>query len=260
MKTLFKGLSYNFKAFDHFSENKDLWKYVLIPLCLNLLVLVILSSLYISWFDEILMFLSKPVAALDIIDPQGIWDTIKDGFYWVVRGFFRIFVFLLSVLALFVLIYFVSSLVNAPFYELLSERVLIKKGLKEDYPFEWKRFVEEWAHSMKIELFKFLVLSLPSIALVFLSWVPVVGFAFTVLSFVFVSWYFAFGVIAFPMVLLRKDFKEILQFGRQNKALLVGFGLPALVPVFGIFLVSFQVVGGTLLYIEKQQNAQPVIT
>lgn len=255
MKNFFEGLAYNFKGFEVFSTQKGLWRFVLIPLILNILILILVSAIYIHFFNEILDFLSAPVNALDVLDPSGIWDYMVDGFYWILRGIFRLLVFLFSLLLLFVLIYVLGSLVNAPFYEFLSEKILIAKGLRKNMPFQWQRFKEEWLHAMKVELFKFLVLGVPLTLIGILAWIPVVGVVFTFLSFLFISWYFALGIVSYPMVLLRKDFKEILRFGRKNKSLLMGFGLPVLLPVIGIFLVSFQIVGGTVMYIERSESS-----
>lgn len=252
MRTFFKGLSYNFKAFDVFSSQKGLWRYVGIPLLLNITIFVILSLVYVQYFYEILDWMASPVAALDVADPSGIGQHLLDLFYLLLRGIFYVLVFALSVVALFVAIYILSALVNAPFYELLSEKVLIARGLREDRPFAWQRFRVEWWRAMKVELYKLLFLTIPMLLLGILSWVPVVGLVMTFFSFVFLSWYFAFGMVSYPMILLEKDFAEIFQFARSNKRLLIGLGIPSLIPIVGVLLVSFQIVGATVLYVEKE--------
>ncbi|MBF0105090.1 MAG: EI24 domain-containing protein [Deltaproteobacteria bacterium] len=255
MKNFFKGFSYNMKGFYYLIDHKGLWKYILIPLTINVAALVLFIALYAGYFDVIFQSISAPLSGMDIQNPEGFFDQLLDGGWWVVRNFFMVILFLLSLVAAFVVIYIFCSVVNAPFYELLSEKVLKQKGVLVERPFNVKGLLGEILHSLKIEICKLLLFICVSVILVLLGWIPVIGLLFSFLGFLFASWYIALGLCTYPMVLDRRPFGHIITWARQNKMVLTGFGLPSLVPVLGLLMIHFQVVGGTLIYADLRDQS-----
>lgn len=251
MKDFLSGLSYNFTGLKYFLSHKNLWKYAIIPLVINFLLLILLVSLYVSFFDNIFLYISKPLAGIDITNPQGALWHVLDGLLWVVRGLFTLFIFLVALVLIFVSVFFLGSVINSPFYESLSEHVQIMAGRLPPQPFRWNFFLAAIIHSLKLEGLKFLLFILVSGVLFFLGWIPVVGIIFSVLGFFFTAWLFAFGICAYPMILKRLPLSEIFSWGLKRKSLLIGFGLPSVIPFVGLLIANFQVVGGTLLYLEQ---------
>lgn len=242
------------RGFQFFLAQKKLWKFVLIPLVINSLALILLISLYFAYFNDLFVFVTKPLGALDITDPQNYWWHFLDGLLWVARQLLQIVFILLSLVMIFVAVFLLSSLINSPFYESMAEKILILKECREDRPFTMDLFFKETVHSLKIELYKLVLFLSLTVVLVLFSFIPVVGLVFSLLAFIFTSWFFAFGLSAFPMVLDRLKFRQILRWGLNHKMALIGFGLPSMIPIIGLLLISFQVVGGTLLYIDNKNN------
>jgi len=260
MRQFFKGLSYNLEGFRYFFANPKLWKYVLVPTLINFLALIILVTLYVSYFNDIFLLLTKPLSGLDILEPQNFWGHFFDGTLWIVRQLFKLLVFLVSLILIFVVVFLISSVINAPFYEAMSEKILELLGLGTASTF--KGFIKNFVYSLKIEMSKFFIFAGAVLVLFLLSWLPVVGVIFSILMFLFVAWMFAFGLCTYPMVVAGASFTQMLRWGWNHKALLTGFGLPSVIPFLGLFIIFFQIAGGTLLYVgvEKEKNQQMKLT
>lgn len=253
MKDFLSGLSYNFTGLKYFLSHKILWKYAVLPLIINFFLLIALVSLYVAFFENIFLYISKPLAGIDIANPQGALWHILDGLLWAVRGFFTVFIFLTALVLIFVSVFFLGSIVNAPFYETLSEHVQMLEGKLPPQPFRWNFFLAAVVYALKLEGVKFLLFVLVSGALFLLSWIPVLGVVFSVLGFFFTAWLFAFGICTYPMVLKRLPLSEIFSWGLKRKSMLIGFGLPSVIPFLGLLIANFQVVGGTLLFLKETQ-------
>lgn len=253
MRDFLSGLSCNFTGLKYFLSHKTLWKYAIIPLVINFFLLIVLVSLYVAFFENIFLYISKPLAGIDIVNPQGALWHVLDGLLWVVRGFFTVFIFLMALVLIFVAVFFLGSVINSPFYEALSEHVQMLEGRLPPQPFRWNFFLAAILHSLKLEGVKFLLFILVSGVLFLLSWIPAIGIVFSVLGFFFTAWLFAFGICTYPMVLKRLPLPEIFSWGLERKSMLMGFGLPSVIPFVGLLIVHFQVVGGTLLYLGKTE-------
>lgn len=253
MTNLFKGLHFNTLGLKYFWKHKNLWKFVLLPLVINFFILVLFVFLVSNYFQDIyhaLVF--RSFGSLDVVDPQGLWQHFYDGVLWVFRLFLKIFIFLISMIVILVLTYVLSVLINSPFYELLSENVLIQKGVRQEKPFQWKEFWYEILHSWKAELAKVLFFIFFSVLLFVLSFVPVLGVVVAFCQILFSSWFFAFGICAYPLILKKEKISSLFKWGLSHKMILTGFGLPSLIPLIGLALMPFQIVGGTLLYAEVE--------
>jgi len=231
---------------------KKLWKFALIPLIINILAFILLVTLYVHYYDDIFLIITKPLGTLDIANPHNFLLHILDGLLWFLRGIFKVLFFLISFIIIFLVVLFLSSLVNAPFYEAMAEKILILKNKREDRPFKFNIFWGDLLHSLKIELFKIIFFFGVAALLFLLGWIPVVGPFFSFLGILFAAWVFAFGLCTFPMVINRDGFRDILTWAKSEKMTLIGFGLPSLIPFVGLLIIHFQVVGGTLLFIDRK--------
>lgn len=254
MTNFFSGIGFNLKGFRYFLAHRNLWKFAFLPLLLNSLLLILMLSLYLNYFNEIFAFITSPLDQVDVIDPQGFLWKIADVSLWFVRNLLMVVFFVLAMIAIVVIVYFLGSMVNAPFYEMMVEKILIVEGRRTEVPFTFKRFGLELLHSLKIEIFKLTLFVGGSALLFVLSFIPVVGFAFSLAGFFFASWTFAFGLSSIAFVLEHASFGKMFKWASSRKFLLIGFGLPALIPFVGILLMNFQVVGGTLLYLQESQG------
>jgi uncharacterized protein involved in cysteine biosynthesis len=254
MKNFFTGLSYNFTAIQYFFSHKQIWKFTIIPIIVNFFLLILLTTLYLNYFDDIFSFISGPLGSMDVENPEGFWSHALDTILWGVRNLFKIVFFILSLVLIFVGIFILSSIINSPFYESMAEKIMVIEGVFDERPFNWKAMIQETLQSLKMEGFKIILFIAIATALWFLSWIPIVGFVFTVIGFFFTSWLFAMGICTFPMIIEHRKFKEILSWALNKKSTLIGFGIPSLIPFLGIMILPMQVIGGTLLYIKGKAN------
>lgn len=252
MKSIFRGFGYNIKGWRYFFAHKTLWKFALIPFFLNILFFALILFLYFHFYDDVFATLFKPFSKWDIENPQGFWQNVFDVAYWFLRLLMKATIFIVSFLLILMSGYLASLIMNGPFYELLSEKVLVLHGKCEDKSFALKAFFSEIKHSFKNEVAKIVLFITVTFVLFLLSWIPILGIVATVLQFAFSAWFFAFGVCTYPPVLLRLPTSKIIKWGTSHKPLLFGFGLPSLIPFVGLLLMNFQVVGGTLLYMDNQ--------
>lgn len=258
MKKFLTGFSYNFSGFKFLISNKSLWKYCVIPFLINLLLLFLLVSLYVTCFSQIFVFITKPLGSLNVMDPHGVMLHVADVLLWLIRHVFMVIFFLFSIIMIFVFVFVLGSFINSPFYESLSEKVLILKGVIQDRPFSLKNiFTETWI-GLKIEVIKTILFLSFYFVFFLISWIPLLGVLGGVVNFFFTAWLFAYGLCSYPMIIQKVSAPDILRWGRKNKIELVGFGLPSVIPFLGLLTIFFQVVGGTLFYLERHDEESSV--
>lgn len=255
MTRFFEGLSYNIKGWRYFWNNAVLWKYALVPLCLNIVAAGFFLSLYWHYAGSLYAALVKPLLAFDVATPVTFWQHVADVALWFIRVGLKTIVFVVSLALMAATSFLSASIVNGPFYELLCEHVLILLGRRTPVPFSFKGFVSECLHAFRVELTKAAAFVVVSGALFVLSWIPFVGALFAFAQFVFAAWFFAFGICAYAFVLDKIGPATIFRWGRRNAMRLIGFGLPSLIPLVGLVLSHFQVVGATLLYVDSLDEA-----
>lgn len=254
---LFSGLSFNLKGMRYFWAERSLWKFAFVPFVINILFLVGLISLYVSFFGPLFEFITSPLGNLDIAEPSNALLHLADAGLWFLRYVLMIVFAFISLVVIFLSVFFLSMIINSPFYEAMAERVLELKGIRQEQAFSWKRLTSDLVFSLKIESFKFVFFLGVSAVLFILSLIPGIGLVFSFLGLFFTAWVFAFGVASYPLMLNHESFGNMLRWGRKHSFSLLGFGLPALIPLAGFFLAPFQVVGGTLLSVSFIQAPAP---
>lgn len=251
MSSLLQGLRFNFSGFRYLLARPRLWVYLIIPLFLNALLIIVLLSAYSAYAGPLFAKLAGTLGGLDIVEPQGFFSHIGDGLLWVARGLLKIVFFVLSIVLIFVFGFFISGFINSPFYENLCEKILILEGKRQDAPFTWEKFRKNLIYTLRTEAVKFLVFMTISLTLLVLSFIPVVGVVIGFLQILFTAWLIAFGLCTLPLSLQRTPARQVMRWGRQRKLMLIGFGLPSLIPLIGVMLMGLQVPGATLLFIDQ---------
>lgn len=251
MVSLAQGFSYNLRGVKYFWAHRSLWKFALIPVMINIFIFAGFLALSFHYTGDLMGLLLKPLAAFLDVSGDGFLQALLAGIFWVIRQIIRLLVFLLTLVLICLLAYMAGSLINAPFYEMLAEQVLVLHGARADRSFSWKEFFTLLRDGLKFEFFKIIFFGGLTLALTVLSWLPGVGVVFLVLQFILLAWLFAFGICTYPMLLEQVSFQDMLKWGGRRKLRLVGFGLFSLIPLVGLLAMPFQVVGGTLLYLEQ---------
>lgn len=251
MKMFFKGLSYNMTGVRYFFSHRSLWKFALIPTVITFFALVVLISFYVAYFNDVFALLLKPLGGLDITNPHGFWLHLSDGLLWCLKLLLEIVLFLLSLVVVVVFVFILSLIVNGPFYEALAEKIILIRGGTTETTLKISSMARNVFYSLKMEVAKALFFIGIICVLFLLSLIPVIGLIFSVGIFLFSAWMFAFGLSTYPLVIERKSFGEMLRWGLKHKILLLGFGLPSLIPFLGLLIMFFQVTGGTVMYFEE---------
>lgn len=254
MTSFFKGINFNIQGIQYFLKNKKLWKFVLIPLCISIMTLFLSFTAFFHYFDIIFTFFTKPLGNLDILSPQGFLEHFLDSGLWLLRHIIKVFMWIMSVAIILVFIYILNIILSSPFYELLTEKVLEDHQIIKETKFSWSKFKKDFLFSLKIELYKMIFYLIASIGFFTLNFIPFVNTISSLCYLVFTSWFFAFSLSSYPLVLRYTPFNKILKWGKSNLSLLIGFGLPSLIPFLGLFLMHFQVTGGALLYIQSMKD------
>lgn len=251
MLSLLQGFFYNTRGFQFFWSNRSLWKYLLVPLVVNVLLFAGLLALAFHYADDLHAFLMQPLQGLLNNGWDGVWGTLLAPVIWVLEFLLMLILWVATLILVGVVMMLLSSIINAPFYEMISERILIMQGVWTERDFIWRKFVAEVLRSLKFETGKTAMFVGVTLVLTLLGWIPVVGPVFVVLQMLFMSWLFAWGISAFPLLLKGTGFRHMVRLGLGNKMVLIGFGSVSLLPLVGILIMPFQVAGGTLLCLDK---------
>lgn len=233
------GFFYPFRGGRFLSRHPRLWKYVLVPFLVNLLVFSGAVYLGLNFFNE------RVVGLI----PTG------DAWYWVVAYYL---LWLLASLLTMVLVFFsftvVGNLIASPFNDLLSERTeALVRGSADGEPFSWgaaaKVLIEE---SKKMALFVILML-----LLLLLLLIPGFGpLLYSVLSFLLTVFFLAIEYTGYVFGRKGGRFKEQRGFLMQRKFLTLGFGTGILcllaIPFLQFFCIPLGVVGATLLWCDRK--------
>ncbi len=125
MTNFISGFGYNFKGLGYLTSHRELWKFVVIPFLISIVIFAGLVSFYFGYFSQILAFLQRPFVALDVTDPQGFLSYVLDGVLWFVRQLLTVVVFAVSSVFMAVLGYFIVNIVSAPFYEAMADKIML---------------------------------------------------------------------------------------------------------------------------------------
>lgn len=230
----FRGLGAHAQGIRFALSRKGYLGLVLIPFLLTILLYILGFSLFASHSDQLLALLGAPA--------QGQTSgTVMTVLVWL---YVHVITFLLYLLA-FVLMYFLfmvtANILASPLYDQIAGRLAkeaaggqtVEPGLSL-----WRTMIEE--------VKKALFVAIVPLVLVF---IPVVGQIAAPLA---AAWLLAFDFVDFSLCRDEPRFHDRLLFLLRRPLLLLGFGLPLLIPVLNLLLYPFAILGACLLY---QQSA-----
>lgn len=239
---LFKGfddLKFGFSVI----RQAGLRRYVVMPLCLNILFFGGIGFWAASGFND--------------------WVALVGGWLPESLAFLRYMLWVVfGVLGLFVLAYtfvFFSTLIGAPFYGLLADKVLQQLGAKgADEALSPGAFLRMIPRVMLRELQKILQYLPGVILLVILSFVPVIQIIVPVLWVLFSSWKTALEFLDFPADAQGQSLRELKRMMREDRQRCFGFGLMAwaltLVPLVNLVVMQAAVAGGVRLWLDVERG------
>jgi len=232
------GVQYFLTGFKFIKKNPSLTKYIIIPLIISILLFI---GLVISGFyciDPMLSFLDNE------------WISILDWLRSIVKWIFLALSYVLVVLMSLLLTFILSTVINSPFFEILSEKVEeAYLGRVFDEKWSWDYIVRTILVPLK-ESIKLAIWQLIITTAIFILSLISAGLG-TVL-FAVAGPYFA-SMAIFDFVMARKTYHlvEKRKFLRTNIAFIMGFGTPV---YFLPFLTPFAVVGATLGFLSARNK------
>jgi CysZ protein len=200
-----------------------------IPFSLALILYGVGFAVFASHSDQMLAALWTPQA-----QATGLLGVLAWLYLHVVK-------YILYALA-FVLMYFLfmvtANILAAPLYDHIAGRLLTMAGSRHLGPAlsPWRLIVEEAKKAV-------FVMALPVVLLL----IPVLG---QLLAPVVAAALLALDFMDYPFCREEERFGARLSVLARQPLLLLGFGLPLLIPFLNILLFPFAILGGTLLYLD----------
>jgi len=243
------AVSAYFKAHRFIIKN-NLWKWIFIPGIIYAILFII--GIYFFWHSSayiIDLLLSK----------AGLKSWLqKENEGWL--NF--IFIFGQIVLQLILMLFYFSwfkylfLVVGSPVFAYLSEKTeaII---LKKEYPFSFKRFLSDILRGISIALRNTLWQTVYTVFILFLAFIPVLGWVTPLLALFIECYYFGFSMLDYTNERKQLSASESIDMINRHKGLAIGNGmvfyLMHVLPIIGwVFAPGYAVIAATLSLQEKE--------
>lgn len=248
-----KGFFKWFQGFFYLFKKPELWKYCLIPLLINTLLIFCLfyfgSGLLLDFLPD--SPFDKPLSALSWL--FWIWAWIRESFQYILYVFLYMGAFLLFAVLAGILFFVSATVIGSPFYEMLTEKIEAMNGIEaKNTVFSIKKnILYPMLNSLKISVFSLMcaILFFP------LNWFPFFG---TVAYCLMMSFPTAMNLMTYLTERRLWKFRALLRYLWINRVEFSGFGLMALISMMPFWLnmitLPVSVTGAALLFIDKQKN------
>jgi len=172
---------------------------------------------------------------------------------YLLKPLFAVFLTLCVTLSFNLLI----GLIMAPFNGLLAEKIEVLLGREEAFPvFTWRSVIR----SVQRELRKLVYFVPRFVALLVLSWIPLLNFIAIPLLMLLSIWMMALQYLDYPADNNGLNFQQTLAWLREKRLQSLGFGalICLCVPFIGFLIMPVAVAGATLLWVREQQPGRKV--
>lgn len=231
---------------------KDLRIFILVPLAINLLLFVVLTSWLLSqfgsWLEWLMAFLPS-------------WLSFLSSILWLLGSFMLLFVYGYS-------FGIITNLIAAPFNGLLAEKVEQKLTGQAPPAEPLLQLIPRTLARELIKLWYFISRGLVVLLLLFLlSFIPLLNLLVPVIGLAWGAWCMAIQYVDYPADNHRTPFTQLrAELGGQRLGS-VSFGalvmLGNMVPVLNIFVMPCAVAGATVFWLRdihgKALNPQSLI-
>jgi CysZ protein len=224
-----KGLAAHVRGIRFALANKGYLGLCAIPFALTLLLYGVGFAVFAGTSDQILAALWTPDAAAGGLAGALAWFYLHVVKYFLYALVFIIMYFLFMVTA---------NILAAPLNDHIAGKLLAQAGSRQTGPgvSPWRMIVEEAKKAV-------FVMALPLVLLV----IPVLG---QLLAPVAAALLLALDFMDYPFSREEARFGVRLKTLASRPLLLLGFGLPLLIPFLNILLFPFAILSGALLYLD----------
>ncbi len=238
MKDIFNGPRYLLEGAALLTRPK-LRRFVIIPLCINLLLFGGLIAWAYSWVDG---------------TTQWLLSRLPSWLHWL--SFFIVPLFwTASLVVIFYSFSVVANLIGAPFNGLLAEAVEAHLTGKT-FTSNWRDVVRDILPAMFSELRKLLYYLLRAIPLFILLWIPLLNLPATVLWVLFGAWMMTVQYLDYTMANHRLFFAEQRARLRKRPLLAWSFGgfvmVCTMIPVVNFIVMPVAVAGATVMWVREE--------
>lgn len=227
-----KGAAAPFRGLAFLNAHKRLWSWIMAPLVLNTVIFAGGAWFLIGNLGDWLPDMSQPW-------PDWI-DWIRGSASWLLTAV----MWVVGVLASFLVTLLISGVVNAPFYDFLTEKVEAAHFGVNDPGRPWSALLGDIIRSLRASLSLLLRWGLVMVLLFALSFTAVGAPLFALAGFYYL------GLAQVDLTMARKLYPGSVRaaWARRHFPLIVGLGLPV---SFLPLLAPFAIVGATLAFLEE---------
>ena len=248
-----RGLGYLKLGFTFLARNPRLWIYALVPFLLGILLFGIVFGIFLHHYDVVYNTLLHWVGPLGLKETPNFGWKILAALLWLLNQFLRLLIFLIGMILVSIFSTLALMIVSAPVNDLLSEKVETLLTGVSPPPFSWKYLLTTMSNEIK----KAALMIVIPIALLVLNIIPVAGgVLYSMLIVLFGCWNIGFNFVDLSMARQRLTLGQRLKIAGRHRWMLIGFGIPFLIPFAPLFLQAPMVVGGTLLYQKEMKDAR----
>ncbi|MEO6329381.1 MAG: EI24 domain-containing protein [Ginsengibacter sp.] len=232
-----------FKAHRFIVKNK-LWKWIIIPGIIYTVLFI--AGIYFFWQssgDAINYFLSKTGIKIWMQKEQDSWLRFIFIFGQLILHLILMFIYFSWFKYLFLII-------GSPVFAYLSEKTdALIEG--KNYPFESLQFFKDIFRGIGIAIRNTLWQTVYTISILFISLIPVIGWATPVLVLFIECYYFGFSMLDYSSERNKLSVTHSIEFINHHKGLAIGNGMVFYLmhglPILGwIFAPSYAVIAATL--------------
>jgi len=222
--------------------------FVILPVTVNLLLFIGMIYFAVrqfgSWVDTFMPNLPDWLAFLEYI----LWP---------------IFVTLVLLIVFFTFT-MLANIIAAPFNGFLAEKVeMVARGEDSSPPFSWAELLAMLPRTIAREARKLAYFAPRALALLILSFIPVVNLAAAPLWLLFGVWMMAVQYIDYPADNNKMSWAEMMAWLRQRRWQSLSFGAVTyaalLVPVLNLLIMPAAVAGATLFWVREGGKRQSIV-
>ena len=235
-----QGFFYPFRAGKFIKSHPVLFKYIIVPFLINVILLSCAVYWGLSFFNSIVVHYI----------PQGeVW-------YWVLLSYF---LWALAIIMTMVLVFFgftvTGAIIASPFNDILSERTEeILAGIPNTEPFVFKVFLKDSLHTVMDETKKIIIFVGLMLLLLPLNLIPGGTLPYSVLSVLLTVFFLVVEYTGYVFYRKHMTFRDQRRFIFAKKFLMLGFGTGVMgilaIPFLQFFCIPLGVVGATQLYYD----------
>lgn len=240
-----RGASYLLRGFG-FIFKPSLWRYVMVPLCINI---ALFSSLIFFGINQFETFLAW------------IMPDLPGWLQWLKQPLWVLFT-ISSLVLIFYTFSIIANIVSSPFNGPLAaavERAINPDNAARKSENTKLSIIRDIVVSINNELGKVLYMVLCFVPALMLFFIPVVNIAAPFVWFLLGAWLLALEYADYPMANHGINFKETKKKLREKRLTSMGFGTivmtATIIPGLNLFVIPAAVAGATIMRVENFADA-----